>query len=66
MEQARHTFTYRFHDLVAFHVSDGEKTEYLSPSLAREFARKLIEVADNVEKVPFSESTITPEYQYGV
>ncbi len=48
---------HRFGELVAFHFSDTE-TLYLDEPTARAFARKLLEFADDIANVSFSQSEL--------
>jgi hypothetical protein len=52
METAR---VHRFHDFAAIHVGDGS-TCYLSPMMARELGKALIDCANDIDAVDFLRS----------
>ena len=48
---------HRFRDTVAVYIGKGE-TVYMTPHQARELGQALIDTADDIDKVKFTESTL--------
>lgn len=58
MNTEKYISVYRFRDSVAFTTETGH-TRYLTPAMAEDFAKSLLQYVEDVRQVRFSKSKLT-------